>query len=133
MSEDIKHDWQEVVELAPKGDFETQDGARILRGPVEEVSIDEEDNVLIQLKWAATMPTPGDPGFGEWTLSPIKVITFPNLVQPFVIEDTPEKGKRVRFNVNILYLEKTGEGGLDPARVKGLDLTSLEQSPTDNK
>ncbi|MEK0369487.1 MAG: hypothetical protein QQN62_07795, partial [Nitrosopumilus sp.] len=58
---------------------------------------------------------------GNWTAIKNQPIIFPNLMAPFVIENTPEKGERVRFNnTNILYFNKID--GLDPSKVDGLEL-----------
>lgn len=122
MSEALR-DWEEVVKRDPKGYAEFQNQERILHGPIESVSIDRFDMVHIKLKWAATMAPPGKPGFGEWRSAPKRrEVVFPNLVVPFVFEQTPQKGERVRFGLNILYLDAIK--GLDPAKVEGLNLTT---------
>jgi hypothetical protein len=120
-------DWEDVASLNPKGDLEIQrrDQGDVIRGPLESITVDDHDNVVIKLKWAARMPTPGNPGFGTWEVAAdeYRIISFPNLVMPYVVEDTPEKGRRVRFGLNILYLESTPEvNTLDPKRVNGLKL-----------
>jgi len=48
-------------------------------------------------------------------------------VVPFVIEDTPNKGPRVRFaGTNILYFNEVE--GLNPARVEGLVISNNKRS-----
>lgn len=126
MDGEERYDWQEVENLAPKGYCEIQDLARrlVYHGPVEKVSVGQNDDlVTIELKWVAQMGLPGSPTFGEWTKAPDanKMIIFPNLIVPFLIEETPEKGKRVRFGYNLIYINAIE--GVDPKTVKGLDLT----------
>ena len=94
---------------------------------MESVTIDGADFVHIQLKWAATSQAPPHPGFGRWINAPDKKeVVFPNLLMPFVFEEIPEKGPRVRFGLNILYINPIE--GLPASRVEGLDLVSLEKA-----
>lgn len=124
MSLEQHFDWREVVGLQPKGYMETQEAVsgRIIHGPVESVSIDEDDFVHIKLKWAAETWAIGYPGFGGFKNSPDDIeLIFPNLIVPFVFDDTPNKGRRVRFAVlNILYLQPVE--GIDPSKVEGLHI-----------
>lgn len=117
-----KYDWQEVVDLKPRGDFEFQGhGNTIVRGPIKKLTITEFDSVLIELKWAAEMPTMGEEGFGTWKASDKRVFSFPNLVLPYVIETTPEKGDRIRFGVSILFVKRLeGVNTLDVTKINGL-------------
>lgn len=112
-------DWQEVVDRKPTGYMELNDGeSEVLHGPIESIVINEMDYVEIKLKWMARMPIlPGGIPNGEWEVHQNQPILFPNLVVPFVVEDTPEKGERVRFGLNIIYFNEVGFG---PERVKGL-------------
>jgi len=118
-----KFDWQEVVERNPQGYMELNDGKKVVHGPVESIKINDSDMVVIILKWAAEATLSGVGLPGDWIATKEnKPFTFPNLLVPFVIDDTPEKGQRVRFNgTNILYFDQVD--GLDPKRVKGLNLT----------
>lgn len=129
---EVRYDWQEVVDLEPKGYLEIQDptAGKVFHGPVERVSIDEDDFVRIQLKWAAEMGLIGTSTFGTWKYNPdLKEVTFPNLVVPFVLENTPEKGRRVRFKVvNIIYLNKVE--GIDPVNVEGFPAEKLAEDLT---
>ena len=123
--DDLHFDWEEVVRLAPKGYCEIQDAQRglVYHGPVDKVVVDDgSDMVVITLKWAAQMGLPGRPGFGEWEKAPdkAKTIVFPNLMMPFTVEETPDKGKRLRFGDSLIYLDEVE--GVDPKKVKGLDL-----------
>ncbi len=123
--DDLHYDWEEAVRLQPKGYCEIQDQARglVYHGPVDKVVVDDgSDMVTITLKWVAKMGMPGRPGFGEWEKAPdeAKTIAFPNLIVPFTVEETPEKGKRLRFGYNLIYL--TEVEGVDPKKVKGLEL-----------
>jgi hypothetical protein len=98
----------------------------VFHGPVEGVSVGQDDDmVTIELKWVAQMGLPGSSESGKWKKAPDanKKIVFPNLIVPFLIEDTPEKGKRVRFGFNLIYLNAIE--GVDPKTVKGLDLAPL--------
>ena len=122
-------DWQEVVDRKPKGYLELNNGERVIHGPIEDIAIDESDFVVITLKWAARMElNDGIPG-GGWRVAEEKdkKAIFPNLVVPFVIEDTPGKGPRVRFaGANILYFNEVE--GLNPARVEGLVISNDKRS-----
>jgi hypothetical protein len=116
-------DWNKVVDLRPQGYVELNDGENIIHGPIEDIHVNDVDFVVITLKWAATMPCMGNPGFGKWKNLPDakdKTIIFPNLAVTFVIEGTLVKGPRVRFGMNILYFDKID--GIDPANVEGLVL-----------
>lgn len=117
-----RYDWREVVDLNPQGYLEIQDSKTntVIHGPVERVFIDDGDFVHIELKWCAQMGLPGTPTFGRWKYKPdLKDVTFPNLIAPFELQETPQKGKRICFScVNLLYLERVE--GLNPAQVEGL-------------
>ncbi len=117
-------DWQEVVDRQPKGYVELSDGKRVIHGPIENMQINEGDFVVINLKWVARaeLDKVGLPS-GSWKVAEDreKAVVFPNIVVPYVIEDTPEKGPRVRFaGRNILYFNEVD--GLDPSKVEGLVL-----------
>lgn len=116
-------DWQLVVDRKPRGYLELNDTKWVVHGPVESVAITDNDFVEIKLKWGAkaVLGPYGIPS-GDWEAIPDGELTvsFPNLVVPFVIEQTPEKGERVRYAfANILYFDPVE--GLDPAKVRGLD------------
>lgn len=123
----MRHDWNEVVERNPRGYVELNNGKEVVHGPIESVLIDHFDFVNIRVKWAAKIKL-GQYGIpsGEWeavSSAPILLMSFPNFVAPFEIEDTPEKGPRVRFaGLNILYFDEIGS--LDPSRVKGLQVAT---------
>jgi hypothetical protein len=122
MESEVRTNWAEVVTLNPQGYVEMNDGKRLVHGPIKGIEIDGTDNVLIELEWAATclLGATGLPVSDEWQLvTPLQPVVFPNFVVPFLIEDTPEKGPRVRFGgLNILYINKVE--GIDPSKVKGL-------------
>lgn len=115
----MKSDWQEVADLNPRGYAEFQDGTtEVLHGPVESVTIDDNDMVHIKLKWAAKMGVPGSPTFMKWRNSSQDTeITFPNLMVSFEFQNT-SKGRRIRFGLNILYINEVK--GVDPSKVEGL-------------
>ena len=95
----------------------------VYHGPIESIEVDAEDYVRIRLKWVAEMKAPLSPGFdGTWRKASddAKEIVFPNLVVPFRFERTEEKGPRVRFGYNLLYLNAVP--GVDSARVEGLSV-----------
>ena len=122
-------DWQEVVDRKPKGYLELNNGERVIHGPIEDIAIDESDFVVITLKWAARMELNGGIPSGRWVVAEEKdkEAIIPNLVVPFVIEDTPNKGPRVRFaGTNILYFNEVE--GLNPARVEGLVISNNKRS-----
>jgi hypothetical protein len=117
-------DWQDVVDLNPSGYAEFNNGKVAMHGPIESVHVDDADWVHIKMKWAATrrlngvgLPAPDSEweAVPEWQPAP-----FPNVIVPFVIEATPAKGKRVRFGLNLLYLQ--AESSLDPKDVRGLNI-----------
>jgi len=114
-------DWNEVVAMNPRGYAEFQDHKEqiVVHGPVESVTVDEDDIVHIKLKWAAQMGLPGASGFGAWKFAPDKTeFTFPNLMFQFRVQDTPSKGRRLLFGgFQIMYLET--QSGLDTAKIEG--------------
>jgi len=117
-----KDDWNEVARLNPQGYAELNYDKTVIHGPVESVKVHGGNTVVIRLKWAAqaTLGAIGLPE-GGWKAAPLKIQhTFFNRQVPFVIEDTPGKGQRVRFGRSILYIDK--QVGLDPSKVKGLVL-----------
>ncbi|MFA6475857.1 MAG: hypothetical protein WCV68_00425 [Candidatus Paceibacterota bacterium] len=122
MPDGSSRDWAEVVKRNPKGDFEFQgNGNTVLRGPVKSITLSDEGLVSIDLWWAAEMPVMGEEGFGIWHASNKRHFGFPNFALPYVIEDTPEKGERIRFGISLIYLERLeGENTLDVRKVNGL-------------
>lgn len=119
---DRPNDWQKVVDQQPRGYLELNDGKRVLHGPIESIRITDKDFVEIRLKWVATVAlNPIGVPMGKWKKASEKqkVVLFPNLVVPFEFEQTPEKGPRVRFGFNLLYLNEVE--GLDPSRVEGIE------------
>lgn len=103
--------------------MELNDGKRLLHGPLESIRMNTAgiDFVEIKLQWTARASL-AKSGLrdGEWEVAPNNLITFPNLAVPFLIEDIPEKGRRVRFGLNLLYFNEIP--GVDPQRVKGLKI-----------
>jgi len=121
MSE-MKVDWQEVDERNPQGYLELNNGQRVVHGPIKSVKMNDSDMVIIELEWAAEAKLSGMGLPDEWTaIESDKPFIIPNGV-PFTIQDTPEKGQRIMFHgMNILYFDKVE--GLDPKKVRGLELT----------
>jgi hypothetical protein len=120
----LKIDWQEVVDRNPKGYVELNDMKYATYGPVERVEIKEEV-VEIHVKWAARRPL-GEYGIpcGKWEVlsrEPTVLTSFPNEIVPYVIEPTPEKGDRVRFDTySILYFDDVGKMTLEQAEADAL-------------
>jgi len=114
-------DWQIVVDREPKGYVEINDGKMCIHGPLKDISIDEMDFVKIELRWAAIVKL-GEFGIpaGEWEAFDVTLFQFMNLVVPFVIEDTPEKGERVRWGVGSLIYFDEVEDNVDPTKIEGL-------------
>jgi len=119
--------WEVVVARQPKGYVELNDQKWAIYGPIKSINITEADNVQIVVEWAIKRPLGkyGIPvGEGKWEVVsqiPLTLMMFPNLVVPFVIENIPEMGDRVRFaDFNILYfnvIEKVSSSdveGLQP-------------------
>ncbi len=125
------YDWRKIVALKPKGYVEFQDYEEkiVYHGPLESVKYEyDRDTVWVKLKWVAQMGLPGNPDYGNWVRAPDnkKCFPIPNRVVPYVIEDTPEKGKRVLFNYyQIMYIDKIK--GIDPDKVK--DLRYVSEQP----
>lgn len=126
-------DWEEVIELDPKGYMEIQDQKQrlIFHGPIDTIEVDEMDFVRITLKWVAQMGMPGEDSFGSWEKAPdeAKETVFPNIVVPFVIQNTPAKGRRICFGLNIIYIDAIE--GIDPSEVRGLDLPEEKKQEED--
>jgi len=103
-----QHDWSAVVALDPKGYVELNNGKVAVHGPLDSIEVDGMDFVVITLKWQAQIPLGGPmgtPTAAEWTaVKDPQPFRMPNFVMPFVVEQTPEKGPRVRFGLNIMYL-----------------------------
>lgn len=123
-------DWQAVIDRNPRGYVELNDGKWLIHGPIQSIELDAQtDFVRIKLHWAARVDlNEARVPAGDWEVAPdtARVIEFPNLAVPFVIEPTPEKGLRVRFaSLNILYIDPVK--GLDPKRVRGLQLETTEE------
>ncbi len=108
-----EYDWCSVVrEFNPQGYCEIQnpvDGI-VIHGPVEGMTV-AEGMVYIRMKWVAKTGLPGQPSFGKWTRAAerFKVITFPDITTPFTLEATVEKGQRIRFGTNIIYIDPQPE------------------------
>lgn len=115
------HDWGLVTELDPKGECELQgDGPSIIRGPIKTILVDKRDYVVVELEWAAEMPKPGERGFGTWRMSNETTFRFPNFVVPYVLEDTPEKGDRIRFGTCFMFMKRLeGVNTLDTSKIEG--------------
>jgi hypothetical protein len=120
---DEELDWQVVVDRKPKGYVEINDGKTCIHGPLKDISIGLDDFVTIELKWAAKVAL-GEFGVpaGGWEAHDITKFLFPNLVVPFVIEDTPRKGERVRWGVGSLIYFDEVEDLVDPTKIKGLNV-----------
>lgn len=112
-------DWTRVVERNPQGYLELNNGQVAIHGPLEKIEIDDRDWVVVTLKWRAqvTLGPRGVPN-GDWVAVANDLpIIFSNLTVPYEIEEIPGKGPRVRFGLNILYLNAVE--GLDPSRIVG--------------
>lgn len=111
------NDWKEIVSAQPKGyaEFQDMEQGLVFHGPVESVLIDEEDDVIISLKWVAQMGLPGKGGCGRWVKADdrYKKWIIPNLVVPFLYQNT-ERGKRIVFQgaygTHLLYLDEVESG-----------------------
>lgn len=116
-------DWQVVVDRKPKGYVEFNDGKTCIHGPLKDISIDEMDFVQIELKWAAQIKL-GEYGVpsGEWEAFDTTKFQFPNLIVPFIIEDTEVKGGRVRWGVGSLIYFDEVEDNVDPTKIAGLKM-----------
>lgn len=125
----MEMDWNIVADRKPQGYIEFNNGKETLYGPIESVTVSDIDFVELKLKWAIKRPL-GEMGIptgnGTWEVVssvPVTILEFPNLVVPFQIEDTPEKGPRVRFGgLHILYFNNIEK--VDPSKVEGLQLVT---------
>lgn len=101
----IEHDWEAVVARRPVGYLELNDGKRVLNGPVKAIQIHDQHVVVILEKTRFLeldenhLPCPPWIEIKNTPLGWLKAT-------PFVYEDTPKKGPRIRFGLNILYFEK---------------------------
>lgn len=121
-------DWSTVVERKPQGYIEVNNGKEALYGPIESTEIDDSDWVQFKVKWAVKreLGECGIPvGDGKWKVissEPCILAHFPNLVVPFEIEDTPEKGPRARFGLSVIYFNNVQK--VDPSEVEGLQISA---------
>lgn len=126
LSHGTHYDWEPVASLNPRGyaEIRAKDGSRVYHGPIEKVKVNVEDVVEIHFRWLATaslnefsMPD------SDWKVAPSNMnpIILHNTMTPFVVEQTPEKGPRVRFGLNILYLNEVE--GIHPSKVEGLEVS----------
>lgn len=130
MNDDMHFDWNKVVEMNPRGYMEVQNIEKglVFHGPVDKIEITDEDFVRILYKWVAQNGTLESGKFGEWVKAPDehKLLVFPNLMVPFRIENTLEKGKRIRFlSLNIIYIDDV-HSTVTPDKVKDLDYKEYE-------
>ncbi len=103
----MEHDWNLVAERKPKGYIELNNLEEAIYGPIESLSVDDSDFVVIKVRWSIKRKL-GEHGIppGDWEVIsnvPCILVLFPNLIIPFEIEETPNKGPRVRFRSNVLY------------------------------
>ncbi len=109
-------DWQTIIDLKPHGYAEIRNPENTLMtaGVIESIEIDEGDNVVITLSNSGCFPLDpqmGLPDFEKvWIENETPQLSFPNFMVPFSIQNTPEKGKRVMFGLNLFYLENTETG-----------------------
>lgn len=126
-------DWSEVVSLDPKGYMDLNDGEKATYGPVERILVTPHDNVVIVLKWTAAREL-GPVGIptGDWRYRAVSctptMVTFPNGIIPFELQMTPEKGKRVMFGMNIIYIDPVEK--ITPEDVVGFDFEVAANAPT---
>ncbi|MFZ6015109.1 MAG: hypothetical protein ACOYUZ_02010 [Patescibacteria group bacterium] len=119
-----KWNWQEAIDLQPKGYVELNNRKSVVNGPLESIQLGPDDDMVrIKLKWAGkvSLSEHGVPR-GDWVAVADEELTleFPNLAMPYVIEDAPAKGLRIRFGYSIIYVEPIE--GISPSMLKGLKL-----------
>lgn len=112
MQEEMQFDWQVIADKTPQGYLQMYPAeGRLIHAPVESLTINQGDNVVITTSWQAEVPVNslGMPTSRWARRSTNDPITFPNLVIPFTIQETPEKGPRVFFTTQygpgFIYLE----------------------------
>jgi len=102
------------------GEAESQEDGNIYRGPIQ--SIEEDRNsVLIQLEWCAKMPK--SEGNFEWESWSKSFLYFDR--DKVSVSDIGED--RLFFNIpplGIMTLFPKGGSKLDPAKVKGLNISA---------
>ncbi len=123
----MEMDWNIIADKKPQGYVALNDGRVEVYGPVQAVTVDDNDTVHIETKWAIKRGL-GELGIPvtEWEVvsnTPTDFIQFPNLMVPFQIEDTPEKGPRVRFGMSIIYFNDVHK--VNPSEVEGLQLATM--------
>lgn len=121
-------DWNIIVERKPQGYIELNNGGEAFYGPIESVEIDSDDWVKIKVKWVIERQLGefGVPvGDGKWKVKSsgqFIILEFPNLIVPFEIEDTPEKGPRARFGLSVIYFNNVQK--VDPSEVEDLQISA---------
>ena len=91
-----QRDWNDVVEMKPKGYLELNNGEQAVHGPLESIVVDDMDWVVITLKWRAVIPLVGGIGAPDFSVGwkvadNSEPFRMPNFVMPFIVEPTPEK------------------------------------------
>lgn len=117
-------DWGIVADAKPKGCVQKNAVTYTFYGPVTDVVVNGlDDEVEIHVSWSVSRPLENglltEEGWEPFLRMPHIFLKFRNFTVPFVFEDTPKKGPRVRFGTGVLYLlERSIE--IDPRTIPGL-------------
>lgn len=122
----METNWNIIAEKNPQGYVELNSGREAIYGPIDTVNVTGEDWVELKVKWVIKRQL-GDMGIpiSEWQVvsnMPTNIAEFPNHMVPFEIEETPNKGLRARFGLNIIYFDPVEK--VDPSKVNGLQLAT---------
>ena len=114
-------EWQDVLKRDDivGGELETQEDDDIYRGPIKSIEL-KEDVVYIELEWCATMPKPGNPGFGRWRVHDMTIVGLSTEIKPRELS-----GNRLMIAppmLGIWVIFPKGGSKLNPAMVTGLKL-----------
>ena len=107
----MKTDWQEIVNLKPKGFLRIKTAADIvIYGPIDKIALDSETNeVSIGLNWLLYAKFEKVILADSWKIfskNPIIITKFPNGSTPYKLQKRPQKGNCILFfSTGIFYVD----------------------------
>ena len=120
-------DWKIIADKSPQGYVELNDGEKVIYGPVESLRVDNEGWIELKVKWAIKRrlneyAAPVDEKWEVVSNTPIILARFLNFAVSYQIEDTGERGQRVQFGMNVIYINNIQK--VDPREVEGLHIAT---------
>ncbi|TSC84878.1 MAG: hypothetical protein G01um101413_262 [Parcubacteria group bacterium Gr01-1014_13] len=111
--------WQDVLKRNDivGGELETQEDNDIYRGPIKSIEL-KEGVVYIELEWCATMPQPGNSGFGRWRVHDMTSVGLSAEITPREISDNRLMITPPMLGIWVIFPK--GGSKLDPNIVAGL-------------